>query len=229
MIRTKTLEPKIMLKIDALNKRVEAGQLERLVHSLYHIKEIQGASDGSKVIPSELNYFAIKTGQNDDNGKPTTYADTNMDTPSAISQGYYFWGQNIRFVALPSKDDETPFVKSIDKNALEKFFINDVGKILADGVVNIEVADKPLVRIAPIMSFPSGIGVVSSTVVGDGSFSGSIIQLGNLDIQSVRPIDLWLENNITFKFKVSFPTPKKVYNTFRLGVYIDGILYRPRA
>lgn len=229
MIRTKTIEPAIFERMAGLDLKVKAGQLEKLTHTLYHIKEIVGADDGSKLLPSELNYFSIKTGQNDDNGLPTTYADTNMDSPSSISQGYSFWGQNIRIVVLPSKSDDKPFVKAIDKTALQKFAINDSGKVVADGVLTIEVADKPLVRIAPIMSCPSGVGVEIPAINGDGTFVNANFTLGKDEVGNVRPIDLWLENNLTFKFRINFPTSKVIYNSFRLGCFIDGVLYRPRA
>jgi hypothetical protein len=226
IIRLKTMENSIAKKMAMLDLDVVNGTKEKIVHSLYHIKRIVGASDGSITLPSELNYFSIKTGANDDDGRPTTYADINMDSAGMISQGYYFWGQNIRVVVLPDKEDEKPFIKDIDKNNLHKFFINDIGKILCDGVVSIEVADKPLVRLAPLMSFPSMIGIDVPSITGDGTFANASFRT----IGEIRPIDLWLENNITFKFKVNFyGTPKKVYQTFRLGFFIDGILYRPRA
>jgi len=226
LIRIKTMENGIAKKMAMLDLEVVNGTKEKLVHSLYHIKRIVGNSDGSITLPSELNYFSIKTGANDDDGKPTTYADINMDSPGMISQGYYFWGQNIRVVALPDKEDETPFVKNIDSGNLHKFFVNDIGKILCDGVLSIEVADKPLIRIAPLLSFPSMIGVEVPSIQGNGSFANSSFKITG----EARPIDLWLENNITFKFKVNFyGAPKKVYQSFRLGFFIDGILYRPRA
>lgn len=229
MIRMKTLEPSIAKRVAELDTKVQAGQLEKIVHTIYHIKEIAGDMGGTKYLPSELNFFSIKTGQNDDNGIPTTYADTNMDSPSAISQGYYFWGQTIRVVALHSKSDETPLIKSIDKTALEKFFINDIGKVFEDGVLTIEVADKPLVRIAPIMSCPSGIGLKVASVQGDGSFANANFENSESILSNSRPFDLWLENNLTFKFRINYPSAKKIYNSFRLGCFIDGILYRPRA
>lgn len=228
LIRVKTMEPMIAKKTAELDMRVQAGSLEKLVHTLYHIKEIVGDTDG-KPLPSELNFFSIKTGQNDDNGKPTTYADTNMDTPSAISQGYYFWGQTIRIVVLPTKDDETPIIKSIDKDKLHKFFINDTAKVLADGVLTIEVADKPLVRISPLLSLPSGMGFKVPSIVGDGSFCNASYESSDSIMSNSRPFDLWLENNLTFKFRINFPSSKMIYNSFRLGCFIDGILYRPRA
>ena len=227
LIRLKTMENGIAKKMATLDIDVANGIKEKLVHSLYHIKRITGNADGSVTLPTELNYFSIKTGANDDDGRPTTYADINMDSAGMISQGYYFWGQNIRVVALPDKDDETPFVKTVDKANLKKFFTNDIGKILCDGVLSIEVADKPLVRVAPLISFPSMVGVEVPSIVGDGTFVNSSFKVGG---ETNRPIDLWLENNITFKFKVNFfGTPKKVYEDFRLGFFIDGILYRPRA
>jgi len=99
IIRLKTMENGIAKKMAMLDLDVVNGTKEKLVHSLYHIKRIVGASDGSVSLPSELNYFSIKTGANDDDGRPTTYADINMDSAGMISQGYYFWGQNIRAVS----------------------------------------------------------------------------------------------------------------------------------
>jgi len=227
MIRLKTMENGIAKKMATLDIDVANGTKEKLVHSLYHIKKISGKADGSVALPTELNYFSIKTGANDDDGTPTTYADINMDSAGMISQGYYFWGQDIRVVALPDKSDETPFIKAIDKANLNKFFVNDIGKILCDGVLSIEVADKPLVRLAPLISFPSMVGIDVPSIVGDTTFVNANFKVSG---EANRPIDLWLENNITFKFKVNFfGTPKKVYQDFRLGFFIDGILYRPRA
>ena len=223
-MRTQSIDP----KISQLFKSVDMNTYEVLVHELYHIKTITGKDDGTVTIPSELSYFQIKTGQQDDNGVATTYEDVNMEVAGQIGSPYKFWGQSVEAFVLPAKDSEKPALDLVNTAALEKSYINDAAKILGRGVVTISVLNQPIARIAPVGGLPSGLGAKTQSVfsfdtnlAAEGVFNG----MGG----QAHPLDLYLENQLAFDFKVGFPSGVfKLYNTLRLGFKIKGFLIRPR-
>jgi len=225
-MRTQSIDP----KISSVFKSVDQNASEVLVHNLYHIKTLVGNPDGSVTIAPELSYFQIKVGQSDDNGIATTYEDTNMEVAGQIGSPYKFWGQSISAFVLPAKDDETPAVKTFDKAALQKSFVNDAVKLLGRGFVTINVLNQPMFRMAPIMGIPAGQGVSTASVQGfDANVGASSVSNGWAIGSNKQPLDLYLEDQLNFDFRVAFPAGVfKLYNTVRLGFRIDGFLIRPR-
>lgn len=224
-MRTQSIDP----YISNVFKSVDMKAFEVLVHTMYHIKTINGAQDGSVSIPSELSYFQIKTGQQDDTGAPTTYEDVNMEVAGQIGTPYKFWGQTLHSFVLPSKVSEVPALDVFDKAAVQKSFLNDAVKLMNRGVVTINILNQPIARIAPIAAIPAGMGAKAPSVFGfDANVAAQTVQNGGDGITGY-PIDLYLEDQIAFDFKVNFPSGVfKLYNTLRLGFAIKGFLIRPR-
>ena len=225
-MRLNSIDKKIAQAMANLNPE----KFEIVTHSLYHFKELQGDIGGAKTIPADMSFFQIKTGSPDDDGVATTEEDTNMTDVGKIGTGYKFWGQYVRAVCLPSKSDETPVVRALDKTAINKALVNDMGKVMNRGVVKLTVLDQPFLTIAPIMSLPSGIGLSHESARSfDTNLSSGSVASGWNVLSNSRPIDLWLAGQISFNFKVTFPAGTfKLYNNFRLGFFIDGFLARPR-
>lgn len=223
-MRTQSIDP----YISNVFKSVDMKANEVLCHTLYHMKTITGAQDGSVSIPTELSFFQIKTGQADDTGAATTLEDINMDVAGQIGTPYKFWGQTLHAFILPAKDSEVPAVDLFDKAAVKKSYINDAVKLMNRGVVSINILNQPIARVAPIAMIPSGMGVKVSSVVGfDANVAAQTLENGTG--KDGYPIDLYLENQISFDFKVNFPSGAfRLYNTLRLGFAMKGFLIRPR-
>lgn len=225
-MRTSSLDPQIT-KVFA---NVDPASSEVIVHELYHIKELAGKSDGTVSIAPELSFFQIQTGQADDNGLATTYEDTNMEVAGKIGTPYKFWGQSLSAFVLPSKSDTTPAIKTFDKLNPQAAFVNDAYKLLMRGNVSVNVLNQPIIRVAPIMGIPGGIGAqVPAIAPFDADFNTSPVQNGVAIASNRYPIDLYLEDQLSFTFKVSFPAGVfALYNNLRLGFKIHGLLIRPR-
>jgi hypothetical protein len=224
-MRTQSIDP----YISNVFKSIDMKAFEVLCHTLYHTKTLTGAQDGSVSIPSELSYFQIKTGQQDDTGASTTYEDTNMEVAGQIGTPYKFWGQTLHAYVLPAKDSEVPALDIFDKANVKKSYVNDAVKLLGRGVVTINILNQPIARVAPIMAIPSGMGAKANAVFGfDADVASQSVENGVSGVNGY-PIDLYLENQISFDFKVNFPGGVfKLYNNLRLGFAIKGFLIRPR-
>lgn len=224
-MRTQSIDP----YISNVFKTVDMKANEVLCHTLYHIKTVSGKQDGSVSIPAELSYFQIKTGQQDDTGAPTTYEDLNMEVAGQIGTPYKFWGQTLHAFVLPAKDSEVPALDLFDKANVKKSYVNDAVKLLGRGVVSINILNQPIARVAPIMAIPSGMGAKASSIVAfDENVASQSVENGVSGVNGY-PLDLYLENQISFDFKVNFPGGTfPLYNTLRLGFAIKGFLIRPR-
>ena len=224
-MRTQSIDPYISNDF----KTVDMKANEVLTHTLYHIKTIAGKADGTVSILSELSYFGITTGQQDDTGFATTYEDLNMEVASQIGTPYKFWGQTLHSFVLPDKALATPGVDLFDKAALEKSYVNDAARLLSRGVVTINILNQPIARMAPIAAIPSGLHIKTGDIAGfDCNVVAQQVQNG-AGTETGYPIDLYLEDQISFSFKVNFPGGVfPMHNTMRLGFAIKGFLIRPR-
>jgi len=225
-MRLNSIDPKIAMAM----KGLDPNKFEIITHSLYHFKKITGALDGNTKMPTSLSFFQTKTGAVDDDGVATTLEDTNMSDAGKIGTGYKFWGQYVRFLQLPDKADETPALKDFKKDLPQQHIQNDLVKILARGVVDLKVLNQPFLTVAPLMSLPSGIGAnfqAPSSI--DRNMGSGMVSSGWNVLSNARAIDLWLEGQISFEFKVAFPSGDfPVYNSHRMAFFIDGFLARPR-
>jgi len=221
-MRTQSIDP----YISNVFKNIDMKANEVLCHRLYHTKTITGAAGGATKIPAELSYFQIKTGQQDDTGFATTYEDINMDVAGQIGTPYKFWGQSLNAYILPDKASVLPALVTFDKAKPEESFVNDAVKILGRGVVTINILNQPIARVAPIMAIPAGMGAKTNAFFSfDTEYLSSSVDSG----VGGYPLDLYLEDQISFDFKVSFPSGVfALYNTLRLGFAITGFLIRPR-
>jgi len=221
-LRTTSIDPKISSRLNMVNQE----NRELIAKSLYFFKTLEGAADGSKKISPELSFFHVASGQPDDTGLTTSKEDTNMERPKALGQPYAMWIQAVRCVILPPKDDEKPLLKTYDKAALEKSFVNDAAKLLGRGVVRMKIVDQTIFEIAPIGAIPSEIGMKSASIFG---FDANVANSHVVAEGGILPIDVWLQGELTFDFKVEFPAGVfPLYNTLRLGFYLDGFFVRPR-
>ena len=225
-MRTQSIDP----KISGVFKNIDQNASEVIVHELYHIKTLTGAANGATNIPSELSFFQIKTGQNDDNGVPTTYEELNMEVAGQIGTPYKFWGQYLQAFVLPSKASNVPAYGIAVKTTPELYFANNAMRLLSRGVVTINILNQPLIRVAPISGIPAGMGVMTNAVSGFDSVINSEMAVNGVAAGSNKyPIDLYLENQLSFDFKVSFPGGVfPLYCDLRLGFKISGFLVRPR-
>lgn len=224
-MRTQSIDP----KISKVFGNIDQNRFEVLVDTRYHIKQIPGNVNGAVTIPSELSYFQIKTGQQDDTGYPTTLEDINMDAAGQIGTPYVFWGQELFAFVLPPKASNTPAFDKYVKTTPELTYVNNTARILSRGVVSINILQQPIARVAPIGMIPAGMGLSMGSIFGYDE-NMAVENVRNGDGPHGYPIDLFLQEQLTFDFKVNFP-----YGVFpiytdgiRLGFAIRGFLIRPR-
>lgn len=221
------------MRLNSLDKSIPA-RIERLLATgyevnaqpKYHYREIEGDITGTKSVASSYTFFNVSTGQ-----EGTTKEDTNMDKPSAITSPDEFWVQSVRFVIMPSKSDNKPLLRDIDKTALEKHIINDIGKILNRGVVRVSQLGRDILEISPLMTCPSGIGVIAPQVSGfDVNLAGGLPISSVPLISNGRPIEMYLVSEMTFDFKLEFPAGVfALFNSLRIGFILDGLYLRPKV
>ncbi len=217
-MRLTSLDPRITARIQALAKTKEI-----LAYRLYHYKTFEGDATNGKTLENSISYFSLAVGQ-----EGTGYEDTNMPRPNSIGSGNAMWVQSIRSIVLPAKNDASPFLKAIDTNAIQKSIINDVAKVLNRGVITIKQQSQEVFKVSPISLIPTGYGVIPPQITGETALSAGL-PLNSLPlISNGFPVELWLENEQTFDFTLQFETPVVIYNTFRFGFILEGILVRPR-
>ncbi|MEM5806970.1 MAG: hypothetical protein QW474_01120 [Candidatus Aenigmatarchaeota archaeon] len=221
-MRLNSLDPNITERI----KQAMAKGYEVFPQPKYHYREIVGNQDGSVTIKPSYDFFSVAKGQ-----EGTTLEDTNMDKQYAIPSPDEMWVQGIKFIIMPSKTDMTPLLKSVDKTALEKHLINDMGKILNRGVVNISQLSRDLLITAPLITCPASFGVLSPSVFGfDANISCGIPVSSVPLISNGRPLELYLASEMTFQVKIDFLSGVfPLYNNLRMGFILEGFYLRPKV
>lgn len=190
------------------------GQFEGIRSSLYDFQAYAQAGQ------TELNFFQVPVGQSS-----KTLADTNMSSAGQLPMPQNFLIANIQIYFFPAGDPSAFGAQAAAEQP------NDVYDVMKSGWVELFIGSKNYVQEGPIGRFPPRTGMVLQSSLADATTAGANMQsriayanFGGAPYDVQPPI--LLTPNQNFKVSVKWPTAVAVSAAARIGVVMEGILYR---
>lgn len=199
------------------------GEYEGIRQSLYDILTYAQAGQ------TQLNFFQVPVGQ-----AAKTLDDTNMDLAGQLPSPKNFLAQSIEIYLLVDLDVVT-VDNAADTDITPPEFANDIYDVLESGHLNFAIGSKSYLTEAPLMRFPP-----KTRVQTEHAFGGTMKQAAAADEIAMvfsdyatgvgRPYTLAppirLIPTQNFKVELNWAAAVAVSKAFRVGVVLDGILYR---
>lgn len=169
---------------------------------------------------TQLDFYQVPQGQS---GK--TLVDTNMEAAGSLPNPKHFFALNMQIYFFPGQEIAT-FGAQAAAEAL-----NDVYDVMKSGYVEFYIGSKNYVQEAPIGRFPPRTGMIVSSSLADATTPGATMQskiaygnFGGAVYQLQPPILLTPTQN--FKVSIKWPAAVPLSVAGRIGVVMEGILYR---
>lgn len=175
-----------------------------------------------------LNFFAIPVGQG---GK--TLSDTNMVLAGQLPANQEFLVQSIEVVFFPTvpavaADNPAAFGAQAVAN-----IVNDVYRVARTGNLQFTIGSKPYLQEAPLGRFPAKTHFEVNSSLADQSTIAANLQSRIAYAYSagrpylISPVDLNLVSTQNFSVSLNWPEGvQAITNPGRIGVVLDGLLYR---
>jgi len=197
---------------------------EAIKQSLYDFQTYAAAGQ------TVLTFFAVPTGQA---GK--TLSDTNMTLAGQLPANQNFLIQSLEVCFLPT----VPAVAAQNPAAFGAQaiaqIINDIYIVGRTGNLKLEIGSKPYLQEAPLGRFPPKTHYHVEAALADVTTAGANLQsriaMGYWEGRPyiVSPAEMELIQNQNFQVTLNWPEGAQALpsgNTGRIGVILDGILYR---
>lgn len=177
---------------------------------------------------TQLTFFALPVGQG---GK--TLSDTNMTLAGQIPANQEYLVQSIEVVFFPT-------VPAVAANNPAAFgaqavaaSVNDVYIVSRTGNLNFTIGSKPYLQEAPLGRFPAKTHMNVRAALADVSTAGANLQSRIAYAYTegrpylLSPADLRLVSNQNFTVTLNWPEGvQAITNAGRIGIILDGIMYR---
>ncbi len=200
---------------------------EAIPYTLFHHKNLAAGT-----LSVKYTFFNVPVGAQDpDTGAAASEEDTNMYQAGLLSAPNRFLVRKIH-VPVTTITNETIPVGSVTDGAVESK-VDDIAKVTLRGLVLFKLLNKEYLRVAPIAKFPAGYGLYgalsAATTVAATTISNAFVSNGMPSWNEGYPDALPLETQTSFEGSVGFPkSPQPVTtNAIRLGMMLDGVMYRP--
>lgn len=179
---------------------------------------------------TSLTFFQVPIGQSS-----KTLADTNMELAGQLPAPKYFLVESVEIHFFPG-----PFPVSISNAAADDAvltnFSNDVYEVATSGSLDFFIGSKSYLQEAPLGRFPPktrldfGFGAAMSTHQAIAALSSAQI-VGDYAAFAGRPYFLdpyriLLAPTQNFNIRLTWPTAVAISANARIGVVLDGLLYR---
>lgn len=197
---------------------------EAIRQSLYDFQTYPAAGS------TQLTFFAIPIGQG---GK--TLSDTNMTLAGQLPTGNEFLVQSIEVIFFPT----VPAVAAQNPAAFGQQavanIINDVYTVYRTGNLVFSVLQKDYLQEAPLGRFPPKTRFTVRAALADATTAGANQQSRIAYAYAegrpylLSPADILLVSNQNFSVRLNWPEGAQALpsgNPGRIGVILDGILYR---
>lgn len=195
---------------------------EAVKQSLYDFQAYAAAGQ------SQLTFFALPVGQN---GR--TLSDTNMTLAGQLPKNQEFLVQSIEIAFYPTTPTVAAGMPSFFGAQLAQTIINDAYIVGRAGNLTLTIGAKPYLQEAPLGRFPAKAQFDVSAALSDATTAAAALQTRTgygkwagrpylLD-----PAPLLLPENQNFSVSLNWPEGvQAITNPGRIGVILDGILYR---
>lgn len=190
------------------------GEIEATKSSLYDFQAYAQAGQ------TQLQFFNIPKGQSS-----KTLADTNMTTAGALPAPQSFLIQSIEIYFFPAGDPSILNSGSPIEN------INDVYDVAKSGWLELFIGSKPYLDEAPLLKFPPQCGLTGWAAIGGNAtpsgVDSRIISYASFGgpIYDMRPPILLVPTQ-NFTVTLNWPTAVAISAAARIGINMQGILYR---
>lgn len=177
---------------------------------------------------TQLTFFALPVGQSS-----KTLSDTNMLLAGQLPANQEFLVQSIEVLFLPT----VPAVAAANPSAFGAQAVaagvNDAYIVSRTGNLNFVIGSKSYLQEAPLGRFPAKTGLEVRAALADVTTAGAALQSRIAFARSVgrpyllSPADLRLTSTQNFSVTLNWPEGvQAIANAGRIGVILDGILYR---
>lgn len=177
---------------------------------------------------SILTFFAVQAGQSS-----KTISDTNMTLAAQLPKNQEFLVQSIEVMFLPTVPAVTAQNPAVFGAQAVAALVNDAYIVGRTGNLVLIIGSKPYLTEAPLGRFPPKAHFTLNAALSDVSTAGASFQsriafsywTGRPYLLS--PADLLLPENQNFSVTLNWPEGvQAITNPGRIGVILDGILYR---
>lgn len=177
---------------------------------------------------TQLTFFALPVGQSS-----KTLSDTNMSLAGQLPANQEFLVQSIEVLFLPT----VPAVAAANPSAFGAQAVaagvNDAYIVSRTGNLTFTIGSKPYLQEAPLGRFPAKTGLEVRAALADVSTAGANFQSRIAFARAVgrpyllSPADLRLTSTQNFSVTLNWPEGvQAITNAGRIGVILDGVLYR---
>lgn len=182
---------------------------------------------------TSLTYFQLPQGQGTGfNGGTKTIMDTNMQIGGQISAMQAFLVQDIQIIFEPTTPTVAAQMPAVFGAQALAAIINDVYIFRRVGALQFNIGSKNYLTEAPLWKFPSKQNFTVEGALADVSTTGASLQ-SRIAFASMKgptyrlsPADLLLEANQAFNVNLIWDAAQAITNPARVGVVLDGLLYR---
>lgn len=177
---------------------------------------------------SQLTFFALPVGQSS-----KTLSDTNMTLAGQLPKNQEFLVQSIEIAFYPTTPTVAAGMPSFFGAQAAQVIVNDAYIVGRAGNLTLTIGAKPYLQEAPLGRFPAKAQFDVSAALADATTAGAALQTRTgygkwagrpylLD-----PAPLLLPENQNFSVSLNWPEGvQAISNPGRIGVILDGILYR---
>lgn len=177
---------------------------------------------------TQLTFFALPVGQSS-----KTLSDTNMTLAGQLPANQEFLVQSIEVLFLPT----VPAVAAANPSAFGAqavaAHVNDAYLVSRTGNLNFTIGSKSYLQESPLGRFPAKTGLEVRAALADVSTAGANFQSRIAFARAVgrpyllSPADLRLVSTQNFSVTLNWPEGvQAITNAGRIGVILDGVLYR---
>jgi len=175
---------------------------------------------------TSFTFFATPAGSG---GK--TVDDTNMVLSGQIPAQQIFLIQSIEVPFYPTTPTVAAQMPAAFGAQAVAQIVNDVYKFYRAGNFLLTIGSKPYLQVAPLMSLPPKTHLVTNGALADVTTAGANLQSRiGYAYAAGRPFilgaPLKLAPNMSFSCSINFATAVVITNPARVGVVLDGVLYR---
>jgi hypothetical protein len=175
-----------------------------------------------------LQFFAVPAGQSS-----KTLSDTNMTLAGQLPKNQEFLVQSIEVQFFPTTPTVAAQMPAVFGAQAAQSLVNDVYIVGRSGNLNLTIGSKTYLQEAPLGKFPPKTHLCVDAALSDATTAGAAMQ-GRTGYAywggrpyNIDPAALLLPENQNFSVTLSWPEGvQAITNPGRIGVVLDGILYR---
>lgn len=208
-----------MLSPAAAKKKFQVNQpnaREGIRQSLYDIQTYAQAGQ------TQIKFFQTPVGQSS-----RTKADTNMLTAGSLPAPQSFLVQSVQIWFEPG----AAVTPTLDDQIAQTQFINDVWKVMKQGAyVELTIGSKTYFTEAPLARFPCANRLAVTAAIADTTTAGASGENSAGYAAASGAVykvpGYYIPQNQNFDVTIYWPTAVSISAAGKIGVIMDGVLYR---